>query len=180
MSLASTGKPNISGAIYVAPVGTTLPTDTSTALDAAFEALGYVSEDGVTNDNTPTVENIKAWGGDIILTPVSSREDTFTFTLLEVMNPTVLEMVYGTSNVSGTLATGISIAVNNKQLGNYSVVIEMVLADNGAMRIVIPSACVSEVGTITYKDDEAIGYETTLTCQPDSSGNTHYEYIKRT
>ena len=41
----STGKPNISGAVYVAPMGTTLPTDATTALDEAFTCLGDVSED---------------------------------------------------------------------------------------------------------------------------------------
>ena len=36
---------------------------------------------------------------------------------------------------------------------------------------------VKEIGTITYKDDEAIGYETTIAALPDSSENTHYEYV---
>ena len=35
----STGKPNISGAVYVAPMTATLPTDATTALDAAFVCI---------------------------------------------------------------------------------------------------------------------------------------------
>lgn len=38
----SAAKPKIGGAIYAAAIGTTLPTDTDTALDAAFKSLGYV------------------------------------------------------------------------------------------------------------------------------------------
>ena len=38
-SNVSAGKPAIAGAIHFAPKGTTLPTDTTTALAAAFEAL---------------------------------------------------------------------------------------------------------------------------------------------
>ena len=42
----SAGKPKVSGAVYRAALGSTLPTDATTSLDAAFKELGYVSEDG--------------------------------------------------------------------------------------------------------------------------------------
>ena len=63
----TTGKPKVAGAVFVAPTGTTLPTDATTALGTAFKELGYVSEDGVTNNNSPESENVKAWGGDTVL-----------------------------------------------------------------------------------------------------------------
>ena len=44
-------------------------------------------------------------------------------------------------------------------------------------RVVLPDAKVGEVGDIVYKDDEAVGYELTLTALPDEDGNTHYEYL---
>ena len=47
----SAGKPKIGGAVWVAPVGTELPTDTAGSLNAAFKDLGYCSDDGVTNRN---------------------------------------------------------------------------------------------------------------------------------
>ena len=39
---------NKSGYIWVAPLGTAIPTDATTELDAAFVGLGYLSEDGLT------------------------------------------------------------------------------------------------------------------------------------
>lgn len=49
------------GAANVAPVGTTLPTDSSTALDPAFVDLGFLSEDGATFRDEKTKEPIPAW-----------------------------------------------------------------------------------------------------------------------
>lgn len=176
-SNVSAGKPKVTGAIFIAPVGTTLPTDSTTALASAFVELGYASDAGVVNSESRETETIKAWGGDTVLKPFTGKEDTFQFTLIEALNVNALKLVYGDSNVTGDLTNGISIKSAAEDLESHSFVIEMVL--NGAIkRIVIPSAKVTEVGDITYADGEAIGYDTTLSCVPDSAGGTHYEYIK--
>lgn len=176
-SNVSAGKPKVTGAIFMAPIGTTLPTDSTTALNSAFVELGYASDAGVVNSESRETETIKAWGGDTVLKPFTGKEDTFKFTLIEALNVDALKLVYGESNVSGALSTGITIKSAAEDLEYHSFVIEMVL--NGAVkRVVIPSAKVTEVGDITYADGEAIGYDTTLSCVPDSAGGTHYEYIK--
>ena len=43
----SFGKFKVGGYAYVAPVGTALPTDSESALDPAFQLIGYLSEDGI-------------------------------------------------------------------------------------------------------------------------------------
>ena len=176
-SNVSAGKPKVTGAIFIAPVGTTLPTDSTAALNSAFVELGYASDAGVVNSESRETETIKAWGGDTVLKPFTGKEDTFKFTLIEALNVNALKLVYGDSNVTGDLTNGISIKSAAEDLDYHSFVIEMVL--NGAVkRIVIPSAKVTEVGDITYADGEAIGYDTTLSAVPDAAGGTHYEYIK--
>lgn len=177
-SNVTAAKPKVGGAIYYAPIGTAVPTDCTTALAVAFTELGYASEDGLTNSNTPESEAIKAWGGDTVLTLMTSREDTFSFTLIEAMKADVLKLVYGSTNVTGTLADGLAISVNAKELEDHVFVVDMILKDGAAKRIVIPQARVSEIGEISYTDSDAVGYEVTLTCMADASGNTHYEYIK--
>ena len=174
----SVGKPKAAGAIYKAPIGTTLPTDATTSLAGGYVCLGYLSEDGLTNSNSPESENIKAWGGDVVLTLMNDKEDKFTGTFIEALNVDVLKAVYGASNVTGALNTGLTVKANNTQPEAAIWVVDMILRGNAVKRIVIPNGTISEVGDIVYADNDVIGYETTITAAADSSGNTHYEYIK--
>lgn len=172
-------KPKTGGAVYRAPLGTTLPTSTTDELDAAFKGLGYISEDGLVNSNSPSSESVKAWGGDIVLTSQTEKPDTFQFSLMEAMNEEVLKTTYGDGNVTIDTESGeIKVVANSEQQPNCAWVIDMIMRDGAKKRIVIPDAGVSEVGDITYADGSAVMYETTISAMPDSDGNTHFEYIK--
>jgi hypothetical protein len=183
VSNVSAGKPNPAGALYWAPLGTTLPTDATAALDDAFLPLGYVSEDGLTNSNTRDNDEIHAWGGDAVLNLESNYSDTFQFTLLEILNVNVLKMVYGDDNVSGTLETGITVKANSAERTAGVFVAEMALRDGAKQRIICPNAKLTELGDITYVDNDAAGYECTLSAMPGGfaagDNDTHKTYIKR-
>lgn len=176
----SAGKPSLESGVYRAAKGTTLPTDAVTALAEAFKALGYCGENGVVNSNSPSTTDIKAWGGDTVLTLQEEKPDTFQCTLIEALNIDVLKAVYGDSNVTGTLATGITVNATSDEQEEAVWVIEMLLNSNTKKRIVIPHGKISEIGDISYTDSDAIGYEVTITGLPDANGKTHYEYIKQT
>lgn len=173
----TTGKPKVAGAVFAAPLGTALPTDATSTLNAAFKELGYVSEDGVTNNNSPETENVKAWGCDTVLVLQTEKTDEWTLTLIEALNPEVLKTVYGDANVTEGTGT-ITVNAATAQLADKVYVIEMSMKGGALKRVVIPTGSISELGEVVYKDDEAVGYELTITALPNASGVTHYEYIK--
>ena len=169
------GKPKIGGAVPVAATSATLPTDATTALGTGFANLGYISEDGMTRTITRESDNIKAWGGDPVLAIQNEFSETFQFRLIESLNVDVKKAVFGDTNVTGTLTTGITTTVNSKELTEKAWVVDMVTR-GAATRIVIPNGKVTEIGEITYSDSDAIGYDVTVTAFPDATGNTSYEY----
>jgi len=171
------GKPQIGGAVFRAPLGTTPPTDAISTLSSAFVPHGYCSEDGLTNSNSPTSEDVKAWGGDVVMNLQTGKQDRFSTTFIEALNKTVLETVYGEENVTGTLETGITVTANADEATEYVWVIDMIMRDGALKRIVLPDAKLIEVGDVVYRDNQAVGYNVTLSALPDAAGNTHYEYI---
>lgn len=175
----SAGKPLVGGAIYRAPIGTQLPTSALTPLSAAFKSLGYVSEDGLTNENSRSSEDIKEWGGSTVMTTTIDKTDKFKFTLIESLNIEVLKTVFGNENVSGSLESGITVKSNAKELESASYVADILMRDGFIKRIIIPEAKISDIGEIVYKKDAAVGYECTLTAFLDASENTHYERIQK-
>ena len=172
------GKPQITGSIFAAPVGTTLPTSVNDTLAAAFSEMGYASDAGVVNSNSPSVTSFKAWGGDVVLEAQTEKPDTFKIVFIEATNVDVLKVIYGEDNVTVNATTGeIAITANSDEQDSMSLVIDMILRNGTAKRIVIPEGKVTSVADVTYNDSTLVGYDTTFSAYPDSNGNTHYEYI---
>ena len=174
------GKPAVAGSSYTAltSANPSIPTTTDAAL-TSYDLLGYISEDGVTRAQEISSESIKAWGGDTVLYTRTGKETTFTFKMLEYLSEVVQKVIYGASNVSGSLATGMSISDKASFAGEDRVwVIDMIMTGNVKSRIVIPHGIITSIGEIKYADAEAAGYEITIGATPDSTGVTVHEYLK--
>lgn len=173
------GKPKVGGAIFSAPADTTAPTDATTALGAAFVNLGYATQEGLTNSIETNYESITAWGGDEVLNALTSRAETFKWGFLQT-DADVLKEVYGTANVTVGEGGALTVIHNGQDAGKRIYVFDILLTEGKVLRHVIPLGQITEVGDVVYKDGDPISYEVTLSCYPDSTGNTAYTYIAQT
>lgn len=92
----------LTGHLYMAPVGTTMPTDTSTPLSGGWEELGYTSDDGVSFAVDTSTESHTPWQSRRpVRSDVTDQTETLTFTLWQT-NADNLKLAYG----GGTITAG--------------------------------------------------------------------------
>lgn len=176
----SAGKAKIGGAVYRAALGATLPTSESATL-TGFTEMGYVSDAGLVNSPAISNTSIKAWGGDTVLDIQTDKVDNFTFTLIEVLNVDVLKAIFGSNNVTGTLAEGITVNAGSDEQEDACWVFDIAMRGGAAKRIVIPVGKITNIADITYSDSAAVGYNITVSAYPYDgyNGKTHREFIKK-
>ena len=176
----TTGKRGVNGGIYWAPVGTTLPTDATTTLAAAFKNVGYISEDGVTNSKTRETLEIKEWGGETVASEVTSQDESYKWRSIEYLNTDTLKAVYGEANVT-TSVGAITILVKAGTYGKGVWAIDTAVTGGRLQRIVIPNGVITEIGDIVYKGNEPVAFDITLKCDYDGTlGGTSKIYISAT
>lgn len=170
------------GKVYVAPKGTSLPTDASTQLSASYENFGYISSDGVTVADSDSSQSITAWGGDTVRTILTEHTETISFTPIEI-NEVVLEQTYGADNVTvATVGDTTTIASKHKgqTMPEVVIVVEAIPASNMKARYVMPLAQLTERGDASMTGTDIQGRQMTYTGNADSSGVTCYEYVEIT
>ena len=173
------GKPKVSGYVYIAPADTAIPTDAKTALASAFKSLGYISKDGVTNALGRTTEDTEDWGGDIIMTAMTEKKETWKFKLVEYLNLDVQKFIHGAENVTGTLASMVTIKSADCDETPHVIVFEMILNGGYLQRVVLPCAYLAEVGDVQFIRGQAVGYDVTVKAASDETGTAHYKYIEK-
>jgi hypothetical protein len=169
----------LTGAVYAAPMGTTLPDDTGDSWNAAFKDLGYISEDGITEAHEDDVAEIPAWqNGQIVRRMIKGTSCTYTFTVIETTK-TALEIYYKGATVTGTHASGVgpaSIEIGTPQADRRAWGFDVLDGDK-IVRWVVPEGEVTERGEVVYKNDEPFGYELTITAYPGDDGVHTFKYF---
>ena len=140
----SFGKFKVGGYAYAAPVGTALPTDSESALDPAFQLIGYLSEDGITNTTDTDTAEVKDANGTTVMKVVSSYSESYQFVLIEFLRKAAAQMRYGNDAVTGKDK---SMVIKHQMPDDtpVSLVFEIVATGNVKDRTVIGSATRSEL-----------------------------------
>lgn len=181
-SNVAAASPVAAGGMWVAPLGTPLPTSATAALNAAFIPLGYVSTDGVQDSSdAASREDVFAWGGDQVATLLQQGSvKRYTVKLIEVYNPDVAEFIYGEDNVAVTAAAGgdgtkIAIGDTGEEIAPCVVVFDMKYGEKRERRVV-PKGQPQVTAEDPLVHTALAGYEVQTTCLKDDSGKRQYIY----
>lgn len=160
----------VTGALWVAPQGTAMPTDLDTWPDG-FEDLGYISDDGITESVDENTEEFTPWQSNTpIRTEITSSTKTFQCTLWESKASTVGLFYRVAQSEMSTSGEVVSFDEKGKPARDPHTFGIDVIDGTYHRRIIIPYGEVTERGDISYKSDEMIGYEITISAYPSSEG----------
>lgn len=167
------------GAIFSAPIGTTLPTSAIDTLNTAFTDSGYVSEDGLSFSPDLSTSDINEWNGALVRRVKESFDGSLSWSHLET-NENALKNTFGDSNVTVTAANTthgkqLAVAINGDLPAAKSWVFKLKDGLNRIL-IVVPNGQVTDVKDVSFTASDAIMWGVTLSCYPDSSGNSLYIY----
>jgi hypothetical protein len=83
------------GQVYVAPTGTAEPANVDSALNAAFQGLGYHTEEGVSVNKTLEIVEFKAWQSRYAIRRERDTEEFQLTFVLEQWNEVTTPLAFG-------------------------------------------------------------------------------------
>lgn len=151
----------VTGSVYAAPVGTALPTNTSSSLNAAFVEVGHVTLDALTEQMSVTKELVRSWQRPVGIRQVTTEVAwTFTFQALET-SELVLELYYG--GATSAVATGIvTTTIPSVMESTEKAFVIQVDDGNITTRYVIPKGDITDRGEVPIRGTEGTFYEMTV------------------
>lgn len=167
------GSGSSAGGVYFAPLGTTMPTNPTTAYGGAVKELGIITEAGIVETPTMNTADQLDRNGNLARRFITGSTRTFEFTVVET-NPNQ----FAVTNPGSTQVTASSV---NTQTIKVPVTNPLAWAFDfldGSIhtRIVVPKGEVTSVGAVTRAVGGAITYDLTVSLYPDSAGTYYYLY----
>ena len=145
------------GTVWIAPVGTTLPTDSTTALNAAFNNVGFLTDGFEVNQEYKT-KDIEVWQSlEVVRQFPTSISRKVSFEAVET-NKQTAALAWGGAVITKTTGGAYSMAIPSTYVNSeYAVVLDM--ADGSTnQRIVLPRVTLDSLPKITAGRQDSIKY----------------------
>lgn len=168
----------VEGFMFLAPVGTALPTkfDIDAEKDlTAFENVGFVSEDGIEDSQSDDSSDVVDMYGNVIYTTYTNTQRTIAFKPLEG-SLIVSQMLYGKENVTN-IEGGIKVAHNGDWHSTFAGVYLGTLRNGARIVKTWEKLQTAEIDTLTTKTGEIEARQVTMKALAGSDGKTNgYTY----
>ena len=176
---APTPDQSTTGAVFVAAVGTTAPTDAATALGGSWTDGGYVDENGISITVNRSTTPIRDWSKAAVRNILSEFGGSIAVNFLQV-DEFSAKRVFGSSNVSVTAATTTAGELIKVSIGAELPPVEawcFNMKDGDArIRVYIPNGQITDVTEMAYKPDQGHVIGGTLQCYDDGTGHSIYVF----
>lgn len=177
-SNVAVGSALVTGAIFVAPTTTSLPTDGTTALGSSYTCLGFTSDNGLSISESSSTNSLRVWEGNSeVKTQRTEYTEKISFTPVEC-NEAVTKLMWGDDKVTVGANGALIIKHHGGTLEPVHVVIETVPFD-GAVARYCAKVQLTERGDATLNGKDFSGRQLTFNCLADASGVTMTEYFAR-
>lgn len=169
------GSADVTGAIFVAPKGTTLPTDATTNLSGSFVLLGFTSDAGVTISESTSTEDLRAWEGrTVVMTAVTEYTESVSFTPIQC-NSDVAKLMWGNDAVTIGGDGSIHAKHHGKTMEPVVIAIETT-PRTGIVKRYTGTFQLTERGEHVMNGAQVEGRQLTFKAIADDSGYTMHEY----
>lgn len=162
----------VGATVYHAPLATTGPTDTTTALAAAWKDIGLLSDDGMTESRDQDSSDKFAYGGQLVRSTRSKFKRTFEVTAIED-NAEVWQLLNPGS--TAVTATGITTRTVKAPTPDPQAWVFELIDGDVTKRLYIPRGEITEVGDRNIDDDELQAFPFTVTVYPAADGTFYKE-----
>lgn len=174
-SQVTVGSAKSTGAIFVAPQGTTLPENATDALGNAFSLLGFTSDAGVQISESSSSDSIRAWEGRLEVYNVRT-EYTESVSFMPIQcNAEVAKLTWGDDKVVVDSQTG---AITTKHHGGTLEPVVIVIETTpreGIVKRYAGTFQLSERGEQTLDGTQVDGRQLTFNAIGDANGITMVE-----
>lgn len=168
------GSGKATGAIFVAPITTALPTDATTAL-SGFTLLGFTSDAGVQISESTDSESITAWEGRTeVYTTVTKYTEQVSFTPIQC-NADVAKLTWGDDMVVEGSNGALTAKHHGKTMEPVHIVIETAPRE-GIVKRYCQKSQLTERGEVTMDGTQSDMRQLTFNNIADENGVTCYEY----